>query len=79
MRSPIANYNVLCLLCGTEVGHIVGSKFVKHAGCSAPMPRTGGLPRCCHCGGSLYLDLLEIHPAAVVPAHRAGQIEDAVA
>ena len=52
-------YDVTCLMCGTEVGHIVFGRFIKHAGCGAALPRKGGLPRCCHCGGTLYLAPME--------------------
>jgi hypothetical protein len=34
-------------------------QFIKHAGCASPLPRKGGLPRCCHCGGTLYLAPME--------------------
>jgi hypothetical protein len=27
------------------------------------MPRKNGLARCCHCGGSLYLDPLDVYGA----------------
>ena len=52
-------YDVRCLMCGTEVGHLAFGTFIKHAGCTTPLPRRGGLPRCCHCGGALYLALRE--------------------
>jgi hypothetical protein len=52
-------YDVRCLMCGTEVGHLAFGTFIKHAGCSTPLPRRGGLPRCCHCGGTLYLAPME--------------------
>jgi hypothetical protein len=55
------NYEVKCMLCGTEVGQILSGKLKKHAGCTATMPRVGGLLRCCHCGGSLYLDPIDVN------------------
>jgi hypothetical protein len=27
------------------------------------MPRKAGMLRCCHCGGSLYLDPIDVYPA----------------
>ena len=53
------------MLCGTEVGQILGSRFMKHAGCDVPMPRKNGLARCCHCGGSLYLDPIDVIPMGI--------------
>jgi hypothetical protein len=52
-------YDVRCLMCGTEVGYLAFGTFIKHAGCETPLPRRGGLPRCCHCGGTLYLAPME--------------------
>jgi hypothetical protein len=52
-------YDVRCLMCGTEVGSLAFGRFIKHAGCARPLPRKGGLPRCCHCGGTLYLAPME--------------------
>ena len=50
-----------CLTCGTEVGQIAFGRFIKHVGCGAALPRKGGLPRCCRCGGTLDLALMEGH------------------
>ena len=69
------NYDVKCMLCGTEVGQIYDSGFHKHPGCSAPLPRKGGMLRCCHCGGSLYLDPTDERPPMVDRA----QIAEALA
>ena len=58
-------YDVRCLMCGTEVGSLAFGRFIKHAGCARPLPRKGGLPRCCHCSGTLYLAPMEGYlPAA---------------
>ena len=65
MISSKTNYDVKCMLCGTEVGQIYNGQFTQHAGCSAPMPRKGGMLRCCHCGGSLYLDPTDVYPATL--------------
>jgi|SRR5439155_20391149 len=46
-------------MCGTEVGYLAFGRFVEHAGCATPLPHRGGLPRCCHCGGTLYLAPME--------------------
>ena len=59
-------YDVKCLMCGIEVGHIVFGRFIKHADCAAALPRKGGLPRCCHCGGTLHLAPMEGYLPAVV-------------
>jgi hypothetical protein len=53
------DYDVKCLMCGTEVGQILDGAFKKHAGCTAGIRRERGLPRCCHCGGSLYFDPID--------------------
>lgn len=58
-----ADYDVKCMMCGVEVGQIVGGRLIRHAGCTASMPRKNGLARCCHCGGSLYLDPLDVYGA----------------
>jgi hypothetical protein len=52
-------YDVRCLMCGTEVGSLAFGRFIKHPGCASPLSRKGGLPRCCHCGGTLYLAPME--------------------
>ena len=49
-------YSVRCLLCSTEVGQLLNGRLRRHPGCTGPLPRRGGAPRCCHCGGSLYLE-----------------------
>jgi hypothetical protein len=61
MVAKIADYEVKCMLCGTEVGRVVSGRFKQHDGCGAPMPHKGGLRRCCHCGGSLYFDRIGPH------------------
>jgi|SwirhisoilCB2_FD_contig_31_21467438_length_521_multi_2_in_0_out_0_1 hypothetical protein len=55
-RTTTSSWDVKCMLCGTEVGQIIGGSFKKHAGCPGKLPRVGKMARCCHCGGSLYLD-----------------------
>jgi hypothetical protein len=65
MMPKIENYDVKCMLCGAEVGQILAARFTKHAGCTATMPRRGGMLRCCHCGGSLYLDPIDVYPASI--------------
>jgi hypothetical protein len=49
-------YDLRCLMCGTEAGQLVGPNFVAAPGAQPVLVRRGGLPRCAHCGGSLYLD-----------------------
>ncbi len=68
MKTLSVKYEVKCLLCGTEVGQVVNETFQKHAGCTRPLPRNGGTWRCCHCGGSLYLEPINVSRA---PADRA--------
>lgn len=63
MFARAADYDVKCMMCSVEVGQIFDGKLVKHAGCAATMPRKDGLLRCCHCGGSLYLDPLDVYAA----------------
>lgn len=59
------DYDVKCMLCGAEVGQILGGTFTQHAGCKIEMPRKAGLRRCCHCGGSLYLDPIDVYAAGL--------------
>lgn len=59
MSARDEQYDVRCLMCGTEVGQVAFGRFIKHPGCAAGLPRTGGLPRCCRCGGTLYLAPME--------------------
>jgi hypothetical protein len=59
------DYDVKCMLCGAEVGQILAGKFTQHPGCTAEMPRKAGLLRCCHCGGSLYLDPIDVYAAGI--------------
>jgi hypothetical protein len=65
MMTARSNYEVKCMLCSTEVGQILNGRFQQHGGCSNAMPRKGGLLRCCHCGGSLYLDPTDVYPASI--------------
>lgn len=58
-RTMIQAWDVKCMLCSTEVGQILDGKFSKHAGCPGKLPRVGKMARCCHCGGSLYLDPID--------------------
>jgi hypothetical protein len=53
------------MMCSTEVGQIVDDKFQHHAGCGRPLPRSGGLVRCCRCGGSLYFDPIDVYMVAL--------------
>ena len=59
------DYDVKCMMCGTEVGQILGGKFTQHASCGRPMPRRAGLLRCYHCGGSLYLDPIDVYGGGI--------------
>ena len=53
------NYEVMCMMCGTQVGLIIQGSFTAHSGCRKAPPRRAGMFRCCNCGGSLYLEPLE--------------------
>jgi hypothetical protein len=45
---------VVCMMCGTEVGEIRKGRFAHHPGCNRELTVRGGFLRCCRCGGSLY-------------------------
>jgi hypothetical protein len=67
-----------CLLCNAEVAHLdtlptvpVSHRLVRRDGSGAPLPRRGGLPRCPHCGGSLYLQ--EAERITIWPTVRIGR------
>lgn len=60
MMTRGTDYDVKCMLCGAEVGQILGGKFTQH-GCGREMPRKAGMRRCCHCAGSLYLDPIDVY------------------
>jgi hypothetical protein len=65
MAATSGNYDVKCMMCSEEVGQVLSGRFVHHQGCALPMQRRGGMLRCCHCGGSLYLDPIEAYPSPV--------------
>lgn len=65
MMTRATDYDVKCMLCSAEVGQIVSGKFSQHDGCRNALPRKAGMPRCCHCGGSLYLDPIDIYQGGV--------------
>jgi hypothetical protein len=50
------------MMCGTVVGEVREGRFAHHRECERPVRWLGKLPRCCHCGGSLYVD-----PALATP------------
>ena len=78
MLTTWTNYDVKCMLCSTEVGQIVNSKFTQHAGCANKMPRKLGMLRCCHCGGSLYLDPTDVYQTGLDRAQlMKAAVEDA--
>lgn len=65
MLTRSANYDVKCMLCGMEVGQILNGRFLKHTECMSQMPVKSGMRRCCHCGGSLFLDPIDVYPSAI--------------
>ena len=72
MTAMNTDYDVRCLMCGTEVGRILDGRFRVHAGCSRPLVRAGRQLRCCECGGSLYLEALAGYLAPRGLGERAG-------
>ncbi len=64
MMTKGTDYDVKCMLCSTEVGQILGGTFTQH-GCGLSMPSKGAMRRCCHCGGSLYLDPIDIYAGGI--------------
>ena len=63
-----ANYDVTCMSCGAEVGQILFGRFEPNPDHRASAPRKGGLPRCSHCGGSVYLEPTDDYPMAAARA-----------
>ena len=53
------SYEVKCLMCSAGIGEISHGKFRRDPGCHGALPVRHGMPRCCHCGGSLYLEPLD--------------------
>ena len=49
------SYFAKCFSCSAEVGRVLHGRFLRHS-CPNPLPSAGSRPRCCHCGGSLYLE-----------------------
>jgi hypothetical protein len=66
-----ANYDVKCLPCGAQLGQILRGKFVRPSGGAAPLVRRGGMPCCCHCGGSAYLERIESQSSIAYQARLA--------
>jgi hypothetical protein len=68
-------FDVICLMCGFQTGHLSGASYQPNPGCGAPA--NGGERRnvrCCRCGGSVYLEANEqlTHDALLLEAqHRA--------
>ena len=57
-----ANYEVKCLACSAEIGVLWAGRFFHHPGCSLPVGRSASTARCCRCGGSLYLEPVDLMP-----------------
>ena len=51
-----ATDEINCMMCGTQVGEVRNGRFAHHSGCNQPVEVRGGFPRCCRCGGSLYME-----------------------
>ena len=61
---PATSYFAKCFSCSAEVGKVLHGRFLRH-NCPNPLPRPNGRPRCCHCGGSLYLDPIDVYAGGV--------------
>jgi hypothetical protein len=70
------HYDLTCMMCGTNVGQLLGGRFVPPAS-GVPATRTGGRLRCSRCGGSLYLEPIDAAVSSLDPLVRAAQIEAA--
>lgn len=51
-----AEAELVCLLCGSVVGELVGREVRHSLRCDRPLAWSGGRPRCCRCGGALVLE-----------------------
>jgi hypothetical protein len=49
-------FDALCQLCSRQVGQVVDGVFVHHPDCERVLRGLGRMPRCCECGGTLYLE-----------------------
>ena len=47
---------LVCMLCGRQVGELVGRQVVHHAGCSGKLTLVGRTIRCCACRGSVTIE-----------------------
>jgi hypothetical protein len=54
--APVARFDARCQMCSRVSGQLVGGSFVHDPDCSRPLAFAGALPRCCDCGGRLYLE-----------------------
>jgi hypothetical protein len=71
------HYELTCMMCGTNVGQLLGGRFVPPAS-GALTTRVGGRLRCSRCGGSLYLEPIDAAVSSLDPLVRAAQIEAAI-
>ena len=71
------HYELTCMMCGTNVGQLLGGKFIPHASGALAIRTSGGL-RCSRCGGSLYLEPIDAAVSSLDPLVRAAQIEAAI-
>jgi hypothetical protein len=49
-------FDACCQLCSRLAGQVIGGRFVHHPDCARTPIWDGRLPRCCDCGGTLYLE-----------------------
>lgn len=55
-REPDTRFDARCQMCSRLAGQAVDGIFVHHPDCGQTPTFRGGLPRCCDCGGRLYLE-----------------------
>jgi hypothetical protein len=70
------NFDLTCMMCGTNVGQLLGGRCVWQAS-DVSTSRADGRRRCGRCGGSLYVELMDsdADAAALEASVRAARIE----
>jgi hypothetical protein len=53
---PRSRFDARCQLCSRLAGQALDGVFVHHPDCDRVPSVSAGLPRCCDCGGRLYLE-----------------------
>jgi hypothetical protein len=52
----VARFDARCFMCSRVAGQVVDGRYVHHPDCAREPLVVGGRPRCCDCGGRLYLE-----------------------